>query len=39
VTHFGDDCNLMLDLVAQYAESSGDEMLTRITRHVQETDG
>ena len=32
-------CNLMLDLIAQDAESSRDEMLTRITRHVQETNG
>jgi hypothetical protein len=32
-------CNLMLDLIAQDAESSRDEILTRITRHVQETKG
>ena len=32
-------CNRLLDLIAENAESSRDEMLTRIARHIQETCG
>jgi hypothetical protein len=32
-------CNFMLDLIAERAGSSRDEMLTRIARQIQETSG
>ena len=32
-------CNLLLDLIAERAESSRDEMLSRIARRIQETSG
>jgi hypothetical protein len=32
-------CNVMLDLIAEHAGSSRDEMLTLIARHIQEMSG